>query len=246
LEKLETMIAEAEGRNRSDVRASYRRDSRPRFAKPADDFDEPRPGSSRNQASFRKPTDDDFESRPRDRDRRSPDRSRHRRSPKRSRDRRSPERSRRSPDRSRDRKSPDQRFQRPRDDDFDQDRRRRPDFNRDFDLKGKFQKPRDDDDRSFSRPTGRNASTSSGSRGWKKKTEEPVKEEPRKEEESKPSTSRSSRKRSPSPSSSSSQSEVEEEPPAVEAPTLLTEKEMNEIGAKIVKAEILGNDVRIF
>jgi len=101
------MIAEGEGGNRSDVRASFRRDSRPRFAKPADDFDEPRAGSSRNQASFHKPTDDEFESCPRDRERKSPDRSRHRRSLERLRDRKSPERprDRRSPERSRDRRS---------------------------------------------------------------------------------------------------------------------------------------------
>jgi len=78
------------------------------------------------------------------------------------------------------------------------------------------------------------------------KTVELVEEEPRKEEELKPSTTRSWRKRSPSPSSSSSESEEDEELPAVEAPTLLTDKEMNEIGAKIVKAEVLGNYVRIF
>ena len=46
---------------------------------------------------------------------------------------------------------------------------------------------------------------------------------------------------SASSSSSESSSEEEEAPPV----RILSEQEMNEIGAKIIRAEIMGNEVRV-
>ncbi|CAB3370945.1 Hypothetical predicted protein [Cloeon dipterum] len=242
LEKLEDMIADAEGRKRSEVRASFSRYSRggrggnrPKFARPPDDFDDQKPGCSRERdhrdsgrSGYQKPRDD--------KDFRNCERSDSSKD-KRSRERRSPDRRRRSPERSRERrderKSPG-RFQRPREDDYEGERRRRTDFEKaeKTDFKGKFQKPKEDDDSfSYSR-SHKSASSSSTSSGWRKKREEP-RLEARDMKEEKAS---SSNQRLSSPSSSSSEEEMPEP-----APRLLTEKEMNEIGAKIVKAEILGN-----
>lgn len=46
-------------------------------------------------------------------------------------------------------------------------------------------------------------------------------------------------------SSSSSEEEVEEKKPVVIPAKKITEKDLNDIGAKIVKAEIMGNEVSV-
>ncbi|KAK6172433.1 hypothetical protein SNE40_016083 [Patella caerulea] len=95
---------------------------------------------------------------------------------------------------------------------------------------------------------------------WKKKSEETKKTSPDKEERKrrsespsrKSSSSNQRRKRHKSSSSSSSsdssssssesESETEEAPPQVKAPVILTEAEMNGLAAKILKAEIMGDE----
>ncbi|XP_063852445.1 CWF19-like protein 2 [Scylla paramamosain] len=122
-------------------------------------------------------------------------------------------------------------------------------------LSQRFQKPVDDN---FSRHASQsacrassNSSSSSSSRWQKKEYKQPVKQQ-------------EPQRRAPSPSSSSSSSSSEDEPiseppkpatvgprenpaatkPPAAASTQLTDKEMNELAAKIMKAELVGNDTQ--
>ncbi|XP_067013384.2 CWF19-like protein 2 [Anabrus simplex] len=95
--------------------------------------------------------------------------------------------------------------------------------------RGEFRKP-DDNSRSQRSYA---SSQSSGQRSWRKKDtgSQSRSEEPR-------------RRKSPSPSPASSSSSSDESEPAKEdaSAVILTEKELNELGAKLVKAELMGNE----
>lgn len=79
---------------------------------------------------------------------------------------------------------------------------------------------------------------SSGSRSWRKKCSSPVSNV---SEHSESFTARKEKVKSPSPRRSSSESEPESAPP-VQEPEVLSDHQLNELAAKLVKAEILGND----
>lgn len=125
-------------------------------------------------------------------------------------------------------------------------------------LSMRFQKPGEDTrERSSSKSTQRgslSSSSSSSNNRWQKKGyQQPVREQ------------QQAGRRSPSPSSSSTSSSSEDEAasqppktttagqgeaplptqlPAPAPPTPLTDKEMNELAAKIMKAELMGNDAQ--
>lgn len=105
----------------------------------------------------------------------------------------------------------------------------------DFDSKENTNKERHSYDRPISRPSG----------GWRKKTEtgtekrSPPPEVKRTEEKESVSEVKPE---SETDNSSSSEEEVEEKKPVVIPAKKITEKDLNDIGAKIVKAEIMGNE----
>ena len=93
-------------------------------------------------------------------------------------------------------------------------------------------------DRSSSRPSG----------GWRKKPEtgNDKGSSPREEQDTgKESAGQEIKTESETDSSSSSEEEVEEKKTVVIPAKKITEKDLNDVGAKIVKAEIMGNEVSV-
>ncbi|XP_061387107.1 CWF19-like protein 2 homolog [Musca vetustissima] len=115
-----------------------------------------------------------------------------------------------------------------------------------------FQKPRDDDDHDDSnRHSVRSSTSQSSSRGWRKPggdTKEQLKES------KPPPVTTSARKRSATPPSESSSSSSDnddhdnhntEKKESVSTSDFLTDQQMNELAAKILKAEIMGNTAAV-
>lgn len=108
----------------------------------------------------------------------------------------------------------------------------------------------DFDSKEESRSSGRHSSDRPSSRpsgGWKKKQETGTDKgsSPREEEDAgKESVGQQIKPQSETDSSSSSEGEAEEKRTVVIPAKKITEKDLNDIGAKIVKAEIMGNEVR--
>ncbi|XP_011294199.1 CWF19-like protein 2 homolog [Musca domestica] len=104
-----------------------------------------------------------------------------------------------------------------------------------------FQKPRDDDEYE-SRHTARSSTSQSSSRGWRKQSD--ANEIPKERKPPPPTRKRSA---TPSSSSNSSSSEhddrdnVKEKKQSASTSDFLTDQQMNELAAKILKAEIMGD-----
>lgn len=108
----------------------------------------------------------------------------------------------------------------------------------DFDSKDTTTTERHSYDRPSSRPSG----------GWRKKKETGTDKESSLQEvehAGEKDTVPEVKPESETDSSSSSEEEVEESKPVVIPAKKITEKDLNDIGAKIVKAEIMGNEVRV-
>lgn len=107
----------------------------------------------------------------------------------------------------------------------------------DFDSKEESSRSeRHSSDRPSSRPSG----------GWRKKQEtgNGKGSSPREEQDARrESVGQEMKPESETDSSSSSEGEAEEKRTVVIPAKKITEKDLNEIGAKIVKAEIMGNEV---
>lgn len=109
-------------------------------------------------------------------------------------------------------------------------------------VKKMFMKPQygsDDDSLTFSDQRHSNKSklySSSSTKGWRKKTRSPTKEDKVLNED----------KEDLLTVESANKTEEDRVKPRVEKPILLTDKEMNDLGAKLVKAELLGNQVCTF
>ncbi|KAJ1522720.1 hypothetical protein ONE63_001880 [Megalurothrips usitatus] len=103
-----------------------------------------------------------------------------------------------------------------------------------------FKKPGENDEEL--RDYRHNQGSSSSNRSWRKKDAAPQAPVPKREEKTE---SVRARPKSPSPSSSSSESDAEpstETSSVEQQPEILSDQQMNELAAKLVKAEILGND----
>ena len=105
---------------------------------------------------------------------------------------------------------------------------------------------REESRRSERQPSDRPSSRPSG--GWRKKQEtgNDKGSSPREEQDAgKESVNQEIKPESETDSSSSSEEEVEEKRTVVIPAKKITEKDLNDIGAKIVKAEIMGNEASV-